>query len=169
MKSLISLVVLWPLLSGYSGQDTDSAGKDAARLEGNWVIVSASWCGKPLPLPTKDKKTKSLVWSFTGERYKSFIGGPEEAYEEGTYRVDLGKTPKHLDLMPTKGELLTTRKCLYVLKGDELTIAFSLWFAPGTPEQEIAEGKRMRATRPKSVVPQREDLTVVLTLKRQRK
>jgi uncharacterized protein (TIGR03067 family) len=169
MKSAVSFVVLLPLLSGHPGQGTDPAGKDKARLEGTWVIVSASWCGKPLPLPTKDEKTKSIVWSFTGERYKSFIGGPEEAYEEGTYRIDPGKAPKHLELMPTKGELLTTRKCLYALQGDELKIAFTVWFSPGTPEHEIAEGKKMRATRPKSLVPHREDLTVILTLKRQKK
>jgi uncharacterized protein (TIGR03067 family) len=169
MRNVISLIMFWPFLCGHQNQKTDPASSDRARIEGTWAIVSASWCGKPLPLPMKDKETKSIVWSFTGKRYKAFIGGPKETYEEGVFQVNPGKTPKHLDLMPKKGEVLTTRKGLYALQGDELKIAFSLWFAPGTPEQEIEEGKKMRATRPKSLLPHREDLTVVLTLKRQKK
>jgi hypothetical protein len=58
---------------------------------------------------------------------------------------------------------------LYVLHGDELKIAYSLWFAPGTPEDELKQAKKMRATRPKSLVAHREDLALILTLKRQKK
>jgi uncharacterized protein (TIGR03067 family) len=168
MRSVSFFSWFLPLLCVHSAQDADPAGKDSAHLEGTWVIVSATWCGKPLPLPVKGKETKSIAWSFAGKRYRAFIGGPQEGYEEGAYQIDPNKTPKHLDLMPTKGELLTARKCLYVLQGEELKIAFSLWFSPGTPEQELEQAKKMRATRPKSLVPQREDLTLILTLKRQK-
>jgi uncharacterized protein (TIGR03067 family) len=168
MKSVVLLMTFWLVLS--LNRPAGSSGKAETPIEGIWIIESATWCGEPFPLFGKElKPTKKISWSFTGKKYKSFAGGPEAAFEEGTFRVDSGKSPKYLDLMPIKGELLTTRKCLYALEKDELKIAFSLWFAPGTPEDEIKEGKKMRATRPKSLAPNKEDLTIILTLKRLKK
>ncbi len=131
------------------------------------MIVSATWGGEPLPLLGKGKKAKALTWNFSGERFRSFIGR-KAATEAGTFRVDPRRSPKQLDLMPTEGEVLTTRKCLYALEGDDLKIAFTLGFSPGTPEQELAAAKKMRATRPNSL-DAKQDLVLVLTLKRQKK
>lgn len=173
MKVMVPFLVLWPLVHADPLQDADLVRKETRRMVGTWVITSASYCGEAAPgfVFGKDK----VKWSFSGENYKAFIDGVKEAYEEGTYRLDVRR--KHLDLLPTKGELLTTRRCLYSLSGDELKIGLSLWFAPGTPESEKKEGKKMRSTRPKSLDPKPKDsedprpeeLTLILSLKRQKK
>jgi uncharacterized protein (TIGR03067 family) len=168
---MILAACLWLAVGNDPGGANERAAQERARregaLEGTWVIVSATWEGEPLSLACKEKKAKALTWNFSGERFKSFIGW-KAATEAGTYRVNPTRSPKHLDLMPTEGEVLTTRKCLYALEGDDLKIAFTLWFFPGTPEQELVAAKKMRATRPKSL-DAKQDLVVVLTLKRQKK
>jgi uncharacterized protein (TIGR03067 family) len=164
MNRLIPSVVFWLLVGMYPGLSAGAPDKGRGPLEGTWVVTSVSWCGKVRALPGGGKP---IVWSFSGGKYKSWIGR-EAGPEEGTYRVDPSKSPRHLDLTPARGEVLTTQKCLYALNGDELKIAFTLWFAPGTPKEEIERARKMRATRPKSLETRPENLTLVLTLKRQK-
>jgi uncharacterized protein (TIGR03067 family) len=142
--------------------------RTTASLEGTWVVESAICGDLKIEMMGKDKKDiKLFTWSFVGEGYRAFIidGKPSE---EGTFRVDSSKTQNHLDLTPTKGEILTTLKCLYVIDGDELKIALTVWFAPSTPEQELEDAKKMRADRPESFKAGKTDSPLVLTLKRQK-
>jgi uncharacterized protein (TIGR03067 family) len=168
---ILTLSAFFVALNSVSIAQTDSPKKKtvAGPFDGQWIITGATWCNEPLPLFGKDmKESKTIAWSFEGNRFKSFIGGRPDAMEEGTFRIRDTKSGKHLDLMPTKGEILTTRKCLYNLKGDELKIAFSLSFAPSSPEEEIKTAKEMRAKRPVSLTPAPEDATLILTLKRKK-
>jgi uncharacterized protein (TIGR03067 family) len=164
---MIVAVVLWSLSGLCGGESTARADKAKEQLDGTWVVASTSWCGRDLPLTQKEKD--SMTWTFAGKDFKYNRTGKGAITEAGTYRIDQGKSPKHLDLTYTKGEVLATRQCIYALAGDELKVGFTASFAPGTPEQEIEEAKRTFAIRPKSFDSRPEDLTFILVLKRRKK
>jgi uncharacterized protein (TIGR03067 family) len=162
LLSLASLLALLPI----SAADPSEKGKSP--LEGTWVIESAKVGDMKIEVMGKDKKEiKSFTWVFSRNSYKAFVNG-SVAFEEGTFRIDPEKAPKHLDLMPTKGEVPTTQKCLYAADRDELKIALTVWFAPSTPDEEIEEVKKMRATRPTSFNVGKNDPVLVLILKRKK-
>ncbi len=167
MKGMMVAAVLWSVSGPCGGESAARADKAKERLDGTWVVASASWCGRDFPLTQKEKD--SWVWTFAGKNFKYKRTGKGAIAEAGTYRIDQGKSPKHLDLTYTKGEVLATRQCIYALAGDELRVAFTMSFSPGTPEQEIERAKRTFAIRPKSFDPGPEDLTFILVLKRQKK
>src|SRR5262249_23025251 len=126
--AIVGVVALLALTgcSSRATQEEDVVARENAQLQGNWVIVGASLSGGAVPLEALKQDAKSLPWEFRADTFKAFMGGSERAFEEGTYTIDPGKSPKHLDLIPKKGELLTTRKCVYSVNGDELRIAFSV-------------------------------------------
>jgi uncharacterized protein (TIGR03067 family) len=139
---------------------------DTTRLDGVWVVESVSWCNRRLPFTKAEKRAKRLT--FGARTFTDQLGSKDAAAEEGTYRVDLAKSPGHLDLAYTKGPLLAVRKCIFDLQGDELRIAFSLPYLPGTREQELERARKMFDTRPASFVSGPDDSTVVFVLRRQR-
>jgi uncharacterized protein (TIGR03067 family) len=148
----------------------DVSGRDDATttvsLEGTWVLKSASWCGRLLPL-TEDEKRR-WIWTFSGQHFKHRL--PEDGDDaKGTYSIAVAKSAHHLDLRYTKDEELGVRKCLFVLDGKTLKVAYSIPFKPGTPEQELAEAKKMFATRPKSFESGPDDSTLVLIFELQKK
>ncbi len=150
----------------------ESNKNDTVRLQGIRVVTSVSYDGTILPMFAESsaelKKAKPILWTFSVDKYHWVSFSELRPPEEGTFQVDSTKSPKHLDLMPTKGEVLTTQKCIYVLDDDELKVAFSASFSPGSREQEIERAKKMRETRPKSFSPKPEEFTLVVTLKRQK-
>jgi uncharacterized protein (TIGR03067 family) len=167
MKTAVPLVSLLLIFTDHA-PSADPPAKKMAPLEGNWVVESATWGGKPVDLLDTDKKVKSIIWRFNDDKFHVFTKGSKEAYEGGTYRVDGDKSPKHLDLTLTEGELIATRKCLFALDGDKLKIAMTFWFAPSTPAEELADAKKMCAKRPETITPKEKDLVMVWTLKRQK-
>ena len=148
----------------------DVSGRDDATttvsLEGIWVLKSASCCGRTLPL-TDDEK-RGWIWTFSGQRFKHKVLG-RVGDDEGTYGIAAEKSQHHLDLSYTKDDGLGVRKCLFERDGKTLKVAYSLPLRPGTPEQEMAEAKRMFATRPKSLESGRGDSTLVLIFELQKK
>src|SRR5262249_52302627 len=126
MKSIIAGLLMAFSFVGPPNQPGDAVAKAKAALTGNWVIVRATLCGEAVPLKEFERDGKPVKWTFSNTTFKAFVGGDASVYEEGSYDVFPGESPKHLDLVPTKGEILTTRKCLYSLQGDELKIAFSI-------------------------------------------
>jgi uncharacterized protein (TIGR03067 family) len=166
--------ITWQLLTGATlisvcpTLTADDAKLGTTPIEGNWVVESATFGDLNIEVMGKDKRdVKSFSWVFTGKTYKAFVN-EGVAGEEGTFHIDADKTPKHLDLMPTKGELLTTQKCIYSLDGDVLKVALTLWFAPGSPDDEEKEAKKMRATRPTSLDKTKDNLALVLVLRRKK-
>lgn len=170
MYGMISLAVMGALLAAPQKPEKGSPEADRALLEGTWVVESATWGIESISDLVKARKNGTpIMWAFEENNFKAFVGGPKDATEEGTILLDPSKSPKHLDLIPPKGSERGPRKCLYSIDGDELKIAMSLWFAPGKPEDETEEGRKMLATRPKNLPPKREDLTLILVLKKQKK
>lgn len=145
----------------------DDAKTDKTPFEGMWVVESATVGDLKIEVMGKDKKAiNTFSWVFVGNTYKFVNEGV--TLEEGTFRIDPDKSPKHLDLIPKKGEILTTQKCLYSLDSDELKIAETVSFAPGTPEAELEEAKKMRASRPTSFGKAKDDAPLVFVLKRKK-
>jgi uncharacterized protein (TIGR03067 family) len=164
----IRLLAFGVALSLTSAIAADDAKKDKSPLEGTWVIESATAGDMKIEVMGKDKKdVKSFAWTFAGKTYRALVSDGV-AHEEGTFTIDVDKSPKHLDLTPTKGEILTTQKCIYSLDGEELKIALTVWFAPGSPEDEIKEAKKMRSTRPTNFNNAKDNPSVVFVLKRKK-
>jgi len=136
-------------------------------MDGDWVVTSASWCGRSLPFTAAEKLRMRLV--FKGKSFKDKLGRGQDGSTEGTYELDRTKSPTHLDLNYTKGEVLAIRKCLFMMEGSKIKIAFSIPFAPGTPEQELKRAKEMFATRPNSFDSAQGESTLVLVLERRKK
>ena len=146
----------------------DEVEKDKSPLEGTWVIESATVGDMKIEVMGKDKKdVRSFTWTFAGNTYKALVSDGV-AHEEGTFTVDADKSRKHLDLTPTKGGIMTTQRCIYSLDGDELKIALTIWFAPGSPEDEIKEAKKMRAIRPTNFNNAKDNPALVFVLKRKK-
>jgi uncharacterized protein (TIGR03067 family) len=133
-------------------------------LEGTWVLAKATWCGRVQPFTEDEKKNIHLF--FSAGKFKEQSGAD---IDEGTYRLESSTSPKHLDLKYTTGNVLAIRRCIFEVEGDDIRIAYSLPFLPGTPEQEIEEAKKMFAKRPKSFDFDPKDLsdsTLVLVFRR---
>src|SRR5690242_12093673 len=70
--------------------------EDQKKLQGTWELTSVAFGGKEIPGGTKDKKVSVI---FAGDKL-TFKEGDKA--EEGTYKIDATKKPKHIDL--TKGK-----------------------------------------------------------------
>lgn len=102
-----------------SASPVDAINSDAAKaLQGFWRGESVTRNGKPAGAD------KNVWFKFVGNQVTLKVDGPET---ECMFRVDAGRTPKHLDFIPTeKTRGLVERKLLpavYELNGDELRIA----------------------------------------------
>src|SRR4051794_20356258 len=113
-------LVLTLVVGAFFGQRDDAASKDKAALNGRWKIVGATLATETVPLEKLPNDLRQMPWIFSDGKFKAFVGGDKDLYEEGTYKIASGESPKHLDLVPTKADILTTRKCLFSLRGDEL-------------------------------------------------
>ncbi len=89
----------------------DDATKDAAKLEGTWVIVSAVENGKPLDEIKGDK----LTFKDGTLTIKT-----KEKDEKGTFKLDSSAKPKTIDF--TEEGKDKTIQAIYILDGDVLKI-----------------------------------------------
>ena len=118
----------------------DKGGQSPAgsQLTGNWQAVSLVENGQKLP--EADVKPGRLT--FEGNRFTlEFVSRHEKPQRlEGTYKLDPGKTPRHLDWTVTSGPapLQGVLKGIYELKDDTLKICHALP-AQGRPA-EFASG-----------------------------
>jgi uncharacterized protein (TIGR03067 family) len=170
MLNVVAVVVLGALVGAPLHPGGDPAAKDRALLAGTWVLESATCAGQPLPLGGPGRTATAVsTWVFEGDTFRATISGP--AREEGTFRVDPGKSPKHLDLLPPAGAAGGPRKCLYAIDGDDLTVALSVVLGPGAEAaaDRAAAAAAVRATRPAAVGGRGDAPTLTLTFKRQKR
>src|SRR5437879_12841007 len=92
MKKLLAVMVVGLLVGADGDKDVGKKGGDA--LKGTWKIVSAERDGKPHDDAVGDKVT------FDGTNLA--IEGKGEDHK-GTYKIDAGKKPKHIDITPAAG------------------------------------------------------------------
>jgi uncharacterized protein (TIGR03067 family) len=95
--------------------------KDRDKLQGTWVVKSRLAGGKEVPPAAKHDKL-----TFAGDRW-IYTGVPVK--EEGTYKLDPTKKPKHIDVFEKGGRV---HKGIYALEGDSLKVGMPAK-GPGGP------------------------------------
>ena len=100
---LLMITGLGVLLAACSRQAPPSAPKtDLDRLQGTWNLTSAMQDGKAL----SDDKVKQTTIVFKGDTFR-FPGSAEYATSRaGTIKLDESKTPKEMDAISTKKEVM---------------------------------------------------------------
>ncbi len=95
----------------------DDVKKELDRLKGKWTVVSVERDGKALA------NFKDGVRTMDGEKYT--LAPKTGAALMGTFKIDPGKKPKVMDMMPADGQYKgKTLLGIYELDGDTLKICF---------------------------------------------
>ena len=138
LAALVAAVVAGPAAVAVGGDQGDKA-----KLQGSWELIGISVAGKEIPL-----SQSRVTFTFQGD--KVLVKESDKKEEEGTYTLDVTKTPRQVTLV--KGATGKASKGIYDLQGDTLKIATSL--------------KGPEADRPGSIDSKE---AVVVTLKRLKK
>lgn len=96
---------------------SEATEKEREQIQGTWEPSSLSFGGKASPTPPKELPTRI----FTGDKLTTKDPG-KKAQQEATFKLDVGKEPKHIDMTDKKDG--TTVHGIYVLEGDTLKIAY---------------------------------------------
>jgi uncharacterized protein (TIGR03067 family) len=155
------------LVAADPATDTDSIKREQGGFQGRWGLDSVEW-GDQKTAEFKDAQ----VWQFAGDVLTRYEGSKK--MELARFEIQPDKKPKQIDFVPLKGgdgdereRFIARTKCLYSLSDDELRIAITSIFLPGTPEEEKRRALEWAKTRPKSLEP-KEDV-MVLSFKRDKK
>ena len=90
------------------------------KLAGTWQVVSVEADGQAVPA----KQFRGLTMTFKAGKFTARQGQGEK--QEGTYRVDPGKTPKQIDIRHTTGPLAgRDQLAIYSLAGNTLKVCSS--------------------------------------------
>jgi uncharacterized protein (TIGR03067 family) len=117
--TVVTTLVLAATAVGRTGGDSS--------LQGTWKMTSIVLGGKEIPVP--EGKGFSIKFA-AGGKVTVDTGGK---VEEGTYKVDDTKKPRHLDLTMKKGDKQETMKAIYEINGKDLKIAFPGNFKEDSP------------------------------------
>jgi len=145
MKSFSFLLLVagaWLASVASMGRAADPA-KD--ELQGVWVAASGETNGKPVPA----KDVERIRFTFKGEKLLVRGARDEDKEEEGTFKTDPKKSPRHLDITLKD----KTLHGIYEVKGDELKICF--------------ENGGKAENRPTKFVTNKENEEVLMVFKRQ--
>jgi uncharacterized protein (TIGR03067 family) len=133
MKTIMS-GILFGLLVGVAGAfaadaDDDAAKKEFARFEGTWKFASIEVDGMKVP-------EKAFVDSRLILKGSNFTVKEAGGTFKGTYKVDVTKTPKQIDVTFTDGEEKgKTMLGIYELDGDTYKACMA---APGKGKRPTA-------------------------------
>src|SRR5262245_49636138 len=91
----------------------------AKQWEGVWTGVSVINNGERMA----DEKAKNLRLTLSADRYKTELG--QQVLFDSTYTINTAKTPAHIDIIGTEGEL-KGKPALGLIKvdGDTLTMCY---------------------------------------------
>src|SRR5260370_1003565 len=96
MKRHVLVVLAVGLLVAADKPKEDAAKKDIAKFEGSWKFVSVDADGQKMP----EEQFKGARLVLKGEQFTMKYGYDDH---KGTYKVDVAKKPKQLDITFTEG------------------------------------------------------------------
>jgi uncharacterized protein (TIGR03067 family) len=122
MKMLITTVAMLVVASAGAAEKEISF---TSRMTGTWSCASATINGKPL----SETAVQKLHLTMTDTRYKT--ERKEEVLFDSTYRLDTTKTPAHINMVGTEGDLIGKEaQGIIAAEGDTLKICYTM---PGQP------------------------------------
>jgi uncharacterized protein (TIGR03067 family) len=101
------LLLLAGLAASQLGADVD---KERKLLQGRWEVVSMVQGGKEVPRLMEGK----MMFTFQGDKLVVALG--DKVLNEGTWKIDPGKTPRTIDLKDERD----TIQGIYELKENEV-------------------------------------------------
>jgi uncharacterized protein (TIGR03067 family) len=114
MRCMMAMAVVTGLLLVGSSTGTAAGGKKGS-IEGTWKAIKKAYGGKDEVVP--DGKTITVTFA-AGKMTVNDSG----KIEEGTYKVDDSKKPRHVDLTMKKGEKTETMPGIYEVIDDTLKV-----------------------------------------------
>ena len=120
MKRQVLVVLAVALLMGAEKPKEDAAKKDFAKFEGTWEIVSMEVEGMKLP----EEQFKDAPLVLKGDQFTMKHG---DIVYKGTFKLDVAKKPKELDITYTEGpEKGKTLLAIYDLQGDTYKVCIDV-------------------------------------------
>jgi uncharacterized protein (TIGR03067 family) len=92
---------------------------DRSRLQGSWVVVSATEGGTPTD------QLNGAIYTFDGDMVR--IASPNFSMDSHPYRLATSKNPKEIDIVLHGGPSGKSLRGIYQLNGDELTLCTANW------------------------------------------
>ena len=124
LKTFIALAAIIVAANAFTAENETNASL-AARAAGTWTCAAATINGKPLA----DTSVKRLHLTMTDTRYKTQRN--DEVLFDSTYRLDTTKTPAHINMVGTEGDLIGKEaQGIIAVEGNTLTICYTM---PGKP------------------------------------
>jgi uncharacterized protein (TIGR03067 family) len=143
MKSMLIFVGFhFSLVGCAQGADPKPTADGTMALLGSWKVVKFDSNGK-----AKDEPIGAIV-TFDGKTMAVKLPGDDK--EEGSYRLDTTKTPKHLDLTVLKDDKPRMHENIYKIEGKTLIIVFNERRQPRPTKFDVGEGdnyERIELTR----------------------
>jgi uncharacterized protein (TIGR03067 family) len=102
------VVLAAPAVRAADEPDPEPPGADARKLQGDWEIVSLSLGG--------GREIKGQGWTMKLEKERMTM--TVKGTQTGTWKIDVRKRPKHIDMTAN----LFGSLCIYKLDKDDLTI-----------------------------------------------
>jgi uncharacterized protein (TIGR03067 family) len=126
MKTLVAIAAMLVVASAIAAEKEISL---TLRMTGTWSCAAATINGKPL----SDSAVKKLHLTMTGTRYKTERN--DEVLFDSTYRLDTTKSPAHINMVGTEGDLIGKEaRGIIAVEGDTLKICYSM---PGKPRPNL--------------------------------
>jgi uncharacterized protein (TIGR03067 family) len=123
IRNILVLTVAAAALAAAWADENEAVKKDLAGLQGEWVMVSGSADGQPMP----DEMVKQMKRVCKGDEITVTMGG--QLYLKAKITLDPSKKPKTIDYLMTGGFTKgKTQLGVYELQGDEFKACFA---APG--------------------------------------
>ena len=124
MKTFIATIGILVAAAALAAEKETSANL-ASQATGRWSCAAATINGKPL----SETSAKKLHLTMTATRYKTERN--DEVLFDSTYRLDTTKTPAHINMVGTEGDLIGKEaQGIIAVEGDTLKICYTM---PGKP------------------------------------
>ncbi len=118
MNRAILFLLIVGLPAALADSDTDANSKDVEAMQGDWAVVEYIVDG----VKAEDDNAQSLFRTIKGNHYTVFLF--DKPLGSGTFKLDAGRKPKTIDLLPDK-MLGKSYLGIYEMDKDKIRVCFS--------------------------------------------